>query len=250
MFLKAILIGLVGALGILESRILGETKFGQPLVTGLLVGLILGDVKTGIILGAQLQLIWMGVTGVGVAATLDVQTGGILGTAFAILTGKGVSVALTLAIPIAILGQFLGTLTRSANQPLMHKADEYAKAGDMKGMSRMHWTGAFFYFLNGFVPCFLAIYAGSSAVQAIINCIPAFITKGLNAASGIFPALGFAMLLQLTLNKKLVPFFIAGFALSVYTKLNTTAIAIFGTVLALIIYEIKSSIANREEDVL
>jgi len=32
-------------------------KFREPIVTGFLVGLILGDVKSGVMIGAQLQLI-------------------------------------------------------------------------------------------------------------------------------------------------------------------------------------------------
>ena len=46
------------------------------------VGLVLGDVKNGIIIGAQLELIWMGIAGIGASTPPDVVTGGILGTAF------------------------------------------------------------------------------------------------------------------------------------------------------------------------
>ena len=56
MFFTALLIGLVGALSQWESRLMGEIKLSQPLVTGLLVGIVLGDVKTGVMIGAQFQL--------------------------------------------------------------------------------------------------------------------------------------------------------------------------------------------------
>ena len=57
--LQAALIGVVAALSVLEGGWLGECKLREPVVTGFLVGLILGNVKEGLIIGAQLELIWM-----------------------------------------------------------------------------------------------------------------------------------------------------------------------------------------------
>ncbi|WP_426085870.1 PTS sugar transporter subunit IIC, partial [Escherichia coli] len=65
MVAQAIMLGLIAGIGILDGRIFGQMMFDRPLVTGLLVGLVLGDVKNGIIIGAQLELIWMGIAGIG-----------------------------------------------------------------------------------------------------------------------------------------------------------------------------------------
>ena len=43
--LQAALIGVVAALSVLEGGWLGECKLREPVVTGFLVGLILGNVK-------------------------------------------------------------------------------------------------------------------------------------------------------------------------------------------------------------
>ena len=64
MVAQAIMLGLIAGIGILDGRIFGQMMFDRPLVTGLLVGLVLGDVKNGIIIGAQLELIWMGIAGI------------------------------------------------------------------------------------------------------------------------------------------------------------------------------------------
>lgn len=37
----------------------------RPIVTGPIVGLILGDVHTGIVMGASLELVMMGIVGIG-----------------------------------------------------------------------------------------------------------------------------------------------------------------------------------------
>ncbi len=115
MLSQAIMIGLIAGIGILDGRILGQTMLDRPLVTGPLVGLVLGDLESGIIIGAQLELIWMGLTGIGASTPPDVVTGGVLGTAFAIMSGSGVEVALALAVPIAVLAQSLGILVRVVN---------------------------------------------------------------------------------------------------------------------------------------
>lgn len=89
MLYEAILLGLIAGIGILDSRLFGVLMLERPLVLGALVGLVLGDFKTGIIIGAQLELIWMGIAGIGSSTPPDVVTGGVLGTAFAIISGKG-----------------------------------------------------------------------------------------------------------------------------------------------------------------
>jgi len=86
---------------------LGTTLLSRPLVLGPLVGLALGDLHQGILIGASLELIFMGNIKVGAAIPPDVVTGGVLGTAFAILSGKGAAIALALAVPISILAEML-----------------------------------------------------------------------------------------------------------------------------------------------
>ena len=92
--LQALLVALVAAVSRSEGDWLGECKLREPVVTGFLVGLILGDVKTGLIIGAELQLMWMGATGIGPTAQLDIGIGGTIGTAVAIMTGTGPETAI------------------------------------------------------------------------------------------------------------------------------------------------------------
>ena len=104
--LQAALIGVVAALSVLEGGWLGECKLREPVVTGFLVGLILGNVKEGLIIGAQLELIWMGTASIGPTAGLSIGTGGTIGTAVALSTGSGIEVAMAFGVPVSILMQF------------------------------------------------------------------------------------------------------------------------------------------------
>src|SRR6195952_390 len=100
------LIALIAMFGHSED-FLGTTLLSRPLVLGPLVGLVLGDISQGIIIGATLELIFMGNIKIGAAIPPDVITGGVLGTAFAILSGKGPAIALALAVPISILTEMI-----------------------------------------------------------------------------------------------------------------------------------------------
>ena len=74
----------------------------RPLVTGAVVGLILGDLKMGLIAGATLELVWMGAVPVGGAQPPNVVVGGIIGSTFAILTKQDPATAVGIAIPFAV----------------------------------------------------------------------------------------------------------------------------------------------------
>src|SRR3569833_3870794 len=106
MTLSFILIALNAMFGHSED-FLGTTLLSRPLVLGPLVGLVLGDLNQGIIIGATLELIFMGYIKVGAAIPPDIITGGVLGTAFAILSHKGPAIALALAVPISILSEMV-----------------------------------------------------------------------------------------------------------------------------------------------
>ena len=102
MLVKAILIGLVSAWGVLDYQF-GTLYTFRPLVLSVIVGAILGDVHQGIIIGANLELLFMGAISVGAYIPPDVNVGGVLATAFAISMGKSVEAAVALAMPIATL---------------------------------------------------------------------------------------------------------------------------------------------------
>lgn len=236
MVAQALMLGLIAGIGILDGRIFGQMMFDRPLVTGLFVGIVLGDVTQGIIIGAQLELIWMGIAGIGAATPPDVVTGGILGTAFAIISGSGVEVALALAVPIAVLAQTLGVVVRIANTYFAHKADKYAKEANYRGLAISMWIPVCLFFLSTFLPTFLAILLGADQVSNLINSIPKVILDGMGVAGSLLPAIGFALLMDMLFSKKMAPFFFIGFLAAAYGGMNITAIALFAVCLAFILH--------------
>lgn len=233
--INALLIGLIAGVGILDERILGSSLFGRPLFLSVFVGLVLGDLRQGIIIGAQLELVWMGIAGIGASTPPDYVTGGVIGTALAIMSGKGIGIALAIAVPVAVLAQSLGVLVRVINLYFSHKADKYAQKADFKGVALMLWIPAMLFFLSTFTPTFLAMLLGASKINMIVNAIPKVILDGLTIAGNLLPAVGFALLLNMLYSKKMMVFFFFGFLLASYLKLDITAIALIGTCVAVIL---------------
>ena len=111
----------------------GTNNLSRPIVSSVFVGLIMGDLKMGIMMGATLELAFIGAITIGAARPPDTVSGGILGTAFAIATGKGAEFALTLAFPIAALFLLVDNLLTLLVLPMIaRKADRYAEKGELK----------------------------------------------------------------------------------------------------------------------
>lgn len=135
----------------------------RPIVTGAIVGLILGDLKMGLIAGATLELVWMGAVPVGGAQPPNVVVGGIIGSAFAILTKQDPATAVGIAIPFAVAVQACITLMFTFFSPVMHKADKFAEECNTSGIERINYLGMALLFVFYFIVTFLPISLGAEA---------------------------------------------------------------------------------------
>lgn len=186
MIIKAILLGLVGVIAVIDSRLIGRQNIGRPLILSALVGLVLGDLTTGIKLGASLELISMGFVSIGAAGPPNMQLGSIIATAFAILTDSSTEAALTIAIPVAVAGEFLSIIMRMCIAQFAHIADKAIEQGKYRKVQIIHiyWSFIFNAFVY-FVPIFLSIYFGADMVKAIIDKIPIIITDALTVGKHV-----------------------------------------------------------------
>ena len=192
-------------------------------------------------MGATLELAFIGSFSVGASIPPDVVTGGILGTAFAITAGAGTETALLLGLPIATLTLILKNVYLGLLIPMMNqKADLYAADGNYKGVERMHLLAGFGLSLMLALVVTISFMVGSNTISKLLAMIPAFVQNGLSVATGLIPALGFAMLARLLINKQVAPYFFLGFALAAYLELPVTGIAIFGAITAVVVVNLRN----------
>lgn len=227
--------------GICSVDDVGPQMLRRPLLTGTITGLIMGDLQQGLVIGATLELMWMGIGNVGAYSAPDVVCGAIIGTALGISSGGGVATGVALAVPCALLAQQLLVLCRTINCALVPYAERLAEKGDFDGIKFIFIPSGILYFLIRAVPCFIAVYFGSDAVSTVVDMLPAAVMSGLSSASKVVPAIGIALLLIMMLkNASGWIFLILGFTLSTYLGLGTLPIAFISLAFALI-YDVAKS---------
>ncbi|BFK82586.1 PTS mannose/fructose/sorbose/N-acetylgalactosamine transporter subunit IIC [Clostridium baratii] len=222
----------------------------RPLIAGSLVGLVLGDFQQGMIIGATLELMWLGVTAVGGYTPPDTISGAIVGTALGILSGHGVTAGVAIAVPVAVITQQLDVLAKTADIYFVKKADRDAENGDTSKIGLYHYLSLILIVLFKVVPIFAALALGSNYIKDLFDKIPPVIMTGLNVAGGILPAIGFAMLLNMMLKKKMWVYLLIGFVFAAFLKLSTIGIALLGLAVAYlgtVRTDISSSASNNVE---
>ena len=189
--------------------------FRKPLLASVGVGLILGDMQTAIIIGATMELMWLGVNNIGAYVPPDVISGTIVGASLGILsgrdTGTAISTAIAVGVPTALLVQQINLLVMTTNISLVHAADRAAEEFNLKRITMLHWTGGLMFFLSRAIPVFIACFAGSAVIDTILAAIPAQVLTGFTVASKAIPAVGLAMLLTMMMKKNMWIFLILGF---------------------------------------
>ena len=93
MLIPAILVSIVALLAAMDEQLFGASMMARPLFTGPIIGLIMGDLQTGVIIGATLESMFMGSIMVGSAVPPEVYASSILSIAIAIQTGAGAGTA-------------------------------------------------------------------------------------------------------------------------------------------------------------
>lgn len=142
---------------------------------------------------------------------------------------------IVLAVPIGLLGVLIDNLKRTYHSYFIHLADKAVEENNLKKMRRAEfWYPLIVSVPLRVVPAALALAFGVDAVTAFLNSIPAWATNGLSVAGGLLPALGFAVTIMVIGKKKLLPYFIIGFAIVAYSGINTIGVAVFAICIALL----------------
>lgn len=239
MFVKAVIVGLIAVFARIDSRMLGRLNFERPLITCTLVGLFLGDIKTGLAVGASMEMVSLGFMSIG-ASGFDMNMGSIAGCALVIITGTDIEAALAIATPLTLLITLIETGASVLRISMTHMIDHAVAVGDFKKAKFINiFWGPALYAVCSFFPVFLSVYLGADALNAIVNAVPQFLLDGISLGANLVAFFGFSMLLSVMINKKNAVYFFLGFILAAYSGLGLTAIAIISVVCAALFYSFK-----------
>lgn len=220
------------------GSVLDEGQTHRPLIACTMVGAVLGDLKTGIILGGTLEMMALGWMNVGLAMAPDTAIASVISTILVITAHQGVGEGIAVAIALAAAGQALTIFVRTLTVFLIHRADKYAQEGNFKGIEIMHITAMAFQALRVMIPTLIVALISVSAVQTFLGHIPEVITKGLQLGGGIIVVVGYAMVINMMNIPHLKPFFYIGFLLAAFTNFNLVGFGALGLCLAILYQQV------------
>ena len=254
--IQAILLGFCACLASMPG--MGGTSFGnytlgRPLVAGLVVGLILSDIRTGIIVGAAIQVIYIALVTPGGTVSADVRAISYIGIPLAICAIKGMGLdpsskqamdmAAALGAAVGTLGTVLFYGTATMNLIWQHIGWMAVEEGNFKKLyvvdMGLPWIS---HFVCSFLPTVIITMAGSSMVDLMKAYLPmdGIAMKTLFTVGSLLPAVGVAILLKQVITKT-VDFltFFFGFTLAACMGVNLIGAALIGGFFAVINYKIQ-----------
>lgn len=187
----------------------------QPIVMGMVIGLILGDLKTGLIVGGTYQLMTIGNMPVGGAQPPNAVIGGIMASILAITLKLEPTAAVATAVPFSLLGQYGVTLIFTLMSPVMAVADREAENANPKGIVRINYLAMCALGIIFGLVVTLFFIGGATFGSQVVDAIPTWLMNGLSAAGGMMRYVGFAILIRVMVSRDLWGFFFVGFALAV-----------------------------------
>src|SRR5690606_34199229 len=119
----ALVLAFLAGFAYFSRLFLGDLYLERPIILGPVVGLVMGDVQTGLIVGGTLEFVFMGAVDIGGSVPPNYAIGAVLGTAFAISTGQGIEAALLVAIPASLLGSFFEVLAKTFSSEFVNAAE-------------------------------------------------------------------------------------------------------------------------------
>lgn len=197
-------------------------------IVGMITGLIMGDLGTGLAIGGTFQLMSLGVAALGGASAPNYGLATIVGTYIAVRTGSGLDAAIAVGLPVGLLAIQLEVVVRIVNNFVAHKMQDLNNAGKWAAMNRIAWIGPILCSLQTIIPTLLVVLFGSTIVNLVLEFIPEWVTSGLSVAAGMLPVVGVGLLMRFMPVKKFLPMIILGFVLSAYLGVPVLGIAAVG----------------------
>ena len=229
----------------------GAFVYNTVIFNAVMIGAIMGNMTQAMIVGASLQLIYLGVIAAGGNQPSDPCLAAYIAIPVALVSGLDTNAAVALAVPVGLLGVQISNLLYLMAGFFAQKGDKLVEQGNAAGMTR--WSVIYVGIIRCLafaVPVTIALYFGAGMMQGVLNDIPKWLTNGLSAMGACLPAVGFAIIANLISKPKFVPFFFAGFFLIQYTKIGTIPLLLVGAFLTFLYltFTAKDYTASADDD--
>ena len=236
---QALLCAVYGIIAYMDY-LMDLAALASPTVAGFITGVIMGDPAAGLLIGGTCELIFIGIYPVGGARPPEPTVGTIMGTAIAITTGKGIEIALPIAVPIAVLGAQVVTLVLTTSVVFIHAADQFNAEGNFGLAYLTHLIAGPLMIAGGMaLLIFVGVWLGAGPVSAFNDWVSTdipWLWGALAVGASCMVPVGLAALLRIYWNLRFIPFFLLGFTLAAVAGMGLVPVAIIGGAIGIIFY--------------
>ncbi len=246
---------------VIDPTLLSWQCLNRPIVVAPLAGLVLGDLRTGLIMGAALESVFMGISAIGGSIAADPTIGTLIAVSYTILTGADIETGLALSLPMGTAITAFGGVLR----PLYDSLSAYWERLATTNIKQFRiQVMAYAIFITPLINCiilYVAIAFGVEGLNGFLGSLPPQVMAGIGAATGMMFTVGFAILTSMIWSNEVGVFFFVGYVMTKFLGLGSLPIAIFGAAIAITMFfgekrsiDLKKSLqsssngVNAEED--
>ncbi|MDO4313943.1 MAG: PTS sugar transporter subunit IIC [Eubacteriales bacterium] len=238
----AILCGILYWLAEANLPFVGLWTLQRPLVCGFITGCFLGDPVTGAVVGATINLVYLGFISAGGSMPADMALAGVLGTAYAITGNLDANTALAIAVPLGLLGTIVWYLRMTIDSVFVHMGDKWVAEGKF---NKLYLSNVIlpqiFSAVICVIPCTLAAYFGADYIQSFIDLCAGKPLQIFQVIGGLMPALGIAITLQYIFKGEARIFLFLGFMIATVSGMSLIEQGILGLIAAVIYIQVTDS---------
>ena len=218
MIWKVILVSVAGGILCLD-RVVLQALISRPIVAAPVIGLLLGEPYTGLIVGAFIELFWIDRLPIGAYIPPNDTIAAILITASSIESAHNLNhfsqglviLAVTLLLPLGILARQMDLWLCRGNEKLADGALADAARGDTRKVSHRHLTAILRAYL--FPACFIMVTLpmGIALITWAYPRLADWMIRGLTLTYSFLPFIGAAVALSTINIRGMIPVFCAVF---------------------------------------
>ncbi len=261
-WLQAVLLGLFASLSSMPGMggsSIGNYTLGRPLIGGLVCGIVLGDMSTGILVGCAMQVVYIALVTPGGTVSADVRAVSYIGILLAMValgsyglsatSTEGAALATSFGTMVGTLGTVLFYGTATINLLWQHIGWKAVEKRQYKKLylidMGLPWIS---HLACSFIPTVIMCKMGADVVEMIKKALPmdGIAMKTLFTVGALLPCVGIAILLK-QIVKQVTDFipFLFGFALAASIGINLVSATVVAAMFAIINYKIKMLSVNK-----
>ncbi len=263
-WIQAIILGLFACLASmpgLGGTSIGNYTLGRPLIGGLVCGLVLGDVTTGILVGCAMQVVYIALVTPGGTVSADVRAVSYIGIPLAMValksygldagSAEGAALATSFGTMVGTLGTVLFYGTATVNLVWQHMGWKAVENRQYKKLylvdMGLPWIS---HILCSFIPAMVMCKLGANVVEVIKTALPmdGIAMKTLFTVGALLPCVGIAILLKQIVKSgaDFIPF-LFGFVLAASMGINLVSATVVAGMFAILTYRIKMLSVRKPE---